>query len=186
MLVLLAGPLTMTTSPTPVGAHAGLVASSPRNGQVVGGEITVIDFVFDEAVNEATIRLLGPEGSDLRGSLSQPTSNHLRIELASPLAIEGKYRVSLELVSADTDSLVVTLDFMYEVGADPALPVVGVPVDGSSGLGTTTENRQRRIQWIGVSILAVGVSVLGVRVLRSRQKLRQISVSDESGTKGRR
>lgn len=157
--LLLVGPLVAAA-----GAHASLVASSPADGQSVGGSMEQIDLVFNEAVNAPRVTVSGPDGAEVAAVVTQPSPNHLRITLASPLEIEGDYRVDYQLISADEDPLSLTLDFAYEKGADPALPVVASVVAEAQGGGYA---------WFGVGGLALVVAVLGLRFLRSSRALGQ-------------
>jgi methionine-rich copper-binding protein CopC len=145
-------------------AHASLVASSPADGQTVGGLMEQIDLVFNEAVNAPRVTVSGPDGANVDAVVTQPSPNHLRISLVSPLEVEGNYRVDYELISADEDPLSLALDFSYENAADPALPVVASVVVEAQGGGYT---------WIIVGGLTLVVVSLGWRFMRSRRALRQ-------------
>ncbi len=159
--LLLAGPLVAVAA-----AHASLVASSPADGQSVGGLMEQIDLVFNEAINVPRVTVSGPDGPNVDAVVTQPSPNHLRISLVSPLEAEGSYRVDYELISADEDPLSLTLDFSYEHGADPALPVVASVVDGAQGGGYA---------WMLVGGLTLIVVALGLRFVRSRRALRHYS-----------
>ena len=159
--LLLAGPLVAVA-----GAHASLVASSPANGQSVGGSMEQVDLVFNEAVDAPRVTVRGPDGGEVDVLVTQPSPNHLKISFVSPLTVEGSYRVDYQLISADEDPLSLTLDFAYEHGADPALPVVASVVSEAQGGGYA---------WFGVGGLALVVAVLGLRFVRSRRALRQYS-----------
>ncbi len=159
--LLLVGPLVSMAS-----AHAGLVASSPADGQSVGGLMEQIDLVFNEAVNAPGVIVTGPAGLLVDAVVDQPSPNHLRITLAAPLEIEGSYRVDYQLVSVDEDPLSLRLDFAYENGADPASPVVASVV---------SEAKDGGFAWIVVGGLVLVVATLGWRFVRSRRALHQYS-----------
>lgn len=148
---------------TPVGAHASLVASSPASGQVIGGRVEVLDLVFNEAIVEPGVTLVGPDGGEIVTSAVQPVPNHLRVQLLEALSLEGDYALTYRLVSADEDALEVTLRFSYDSDALPPAQIVSEVVDiGGTGM-------KRWLLVAGLSIIVVG---LALRVALSTKRLR--------------
>ena len=122
--------------PTPVGADAEVLGSSPGMGETVGGDITRIDIVFAEAVTEATVVVTGPDGV-LAGEMVQADGLVAAFALDEKLASEGDYRVVFEFGSIDEDFVELEFSFTYEQGAPEPLPVVaGGTAKGSTGLSS--------------------------------------------------
>lgn len=146
-------------------AHASLVASSPTDGQVVGGVLSHIDLIFDEPIMVPDVEVVGPDGQVMEVRIVQPVPNQLRVEMLSAVTMNGRYQVMVKLISADEDPLLVKLAFEYELGAEPALPVVGSVVVERSNTGW--------VRWVLLLGGSLVVSVLAARLVRSGWLLRQ-------------
>lgn len=164
---LLFGVFGLVVGLPPVDAHASLVASSPTSGQVVGGLFTHVDLVFDEPIMSPDVEVVDPNGELMEVRLVLPVPNHLRIEMVSAVTLNGRYEVTVELISADEDPLFVRLAFDYERGAEPPLPVAGSVIVERSNTSW--------LRWALVFVLGLGVTAIGVRFVRSWWLLRQIT-----------
>ena len=103
-LVVVAAALASVTFASPAFAHAELLSSSPRDGQVVERSPRVVVLTFDEGIEAAFVRLRVQDASGRRVDRGEPyhpggREERLAVELESKL--EGRYFASYRVISAD-------------------------------------------------------------------------------------
>lgn len=151
----------------PASAHSSLVTSSPSPGQTVGGELELIDMIFDAGVEDVVASVEAPDGAFLDVDVERPAENWIRIALETP-ASDGQYIVRYEFVSADGDPVESAYAFSYDEAAPEAIPhsqttavLVSSDGDRSPSLATLVS--------IG---LAIGVLLLATLLLIRLRELR--------------
>ncbi len=146
----------------PALAHGDLIATSPSEGQTVGGALTTLQLVFSEPVEVEATELY--DDGVLASAASRTSSpNVILIDVEAPLS-EGLYRLTVRYLSLDGDTSEVSLSFNYLESAPEALSVVSV-------MPAALEEQSRRV-WlyvIAAATLAVGAVVVSRRWLRVRQ-----------------
>lgn len=138
-------------------AHSNLIDTIPAPERAVGGEVNRADLEFTAGVSNATITLIGPDGVEVPGEVTQPASNELRY-LHEPLQLTGQYELTYELLSEDGDTTSGGFVYVY----DPTATAVDYPSEGGS-------NALVAIIGLAVAVaVAVGLAVAAARMRKAR------------------
>ncbi|MCP3992582.1 MAG: hypothetical protein GY724_26155 [Actinomycetia bacterium] len=100
----------------PVGAHSAMIDASPAPDETVGGTIDIVELAFNEPVSEAVITVSYNE-EPLAGVTTMTEGEIIRFELDDALEVPGRYEVSFEMISSDTDYTTSAFFFTYEADA---------------------------------------------------------------------
>lgn len=114
-------------------AHTSLVDASPGPETTVGGAVHHIDLEFGGNVSGPGVSLRDPNGSRLRGEVSQSFSNRVSLVLTQPLSVPGRYWVDYAIVSTDGDRVDESFGFDFDPDAAEPLPLAA-PGSGPSQL----------------------------------------------------
>lgn len=101
----------------PAAAHSALVGASPAPDETVGGTIDVVELAFNESVSQATITVSFND-QPLAGATTMANGEILRFQLDQALSVPGRYQISYEMISFDTDFTTSAYFFTF----DPAAP----------------------------------------------------------------
>jgi len=121
---------------SPVSAHTALVGASPGPDETAGGAIDFIDLAFSDPVSNAKVTV-SYNGEPLPGITTVTDGQIIRFELDTPLELAGRYEVTFEMISFDTDET--SSAFFFTFTADAPEPLrIGLtdgqgPTDGGSG-----------------------------------------------------
>ena len=104
LVVVVTATLASVTFASAAFAHAELLRSSPRDGQVVERSPRVVVLTFDEGIEAAFVRLRVQDAGGRRVDRGEPyhpggREDRLAVELESKL--EGRYFASYRVISAD-------------------------------------------------------------------------------------
>lgn len=153
----------------PADAHSSLVGASPAPDDTVGGDVVFIELAFNEPVSDATISVLYNQ-EPLAGVTTVADGELLRFDLSEALVQPGRYEVSYDMISFDTDHTIDGFFFTF----DPAGPQP-VAIDLSTGQGLGQELSEGT-DWgffaaVGVLIASL-FGLLGIFVWRVDAKRR--------------
>lgn len=113
----------------PVGAHTALLEASPQRDSTAGGTIDFVDLAFLDPVSEAVITVTF-NGQPVAGVTSSAEGELVSFELDQPLQEPGRYQVSYEMISFDSDFT--TSGFFFTYATDAPQPArLGDPDAGS-------------------------------------------------------
>lgn len=144
----------------PVGAHAGILGSSPSPGSTVGGTIEGYDVWFDQTIVELYSMGLATEaGTEVPGEWSQPAPNLIRFTPDEVQTNADNYILSYKMLAEDGDTTRSAFVFTYEPDAAPPEPAPAdelMPGPASRGL-------------ILAGVAAVGALLAGGTILLRRR-----------------
>ena len=145
----------------PAAGHSALVGASPAPDETVGGTIDFVDLAFNEDVTGAAVTVAFNE-QPLPGATTVTDGEVVRFELDQALTVPGRYQITYELVSLDTDRISSAYFFTF----DPAAPQPARLGAESATLQTATgtEDESGGLNWlvIGGSALAAFVAVVAL------------------------
>ena len=100
----------------PADAHSALVGASPAPDETVGGNVDFVELAFNEPVSDATISVLYNQ-EPLAGVTTVTDGEVIRFELSEGLLQPGRYEISYDMISFDTDHTIDGFFFTFEPGA---------------------------------------------------------------------
>lgn len=114
---------TLTIVPTPVSAHARLVASSPAGGATVSEPLDEIVLEFSERIETAFggVQLFGPSGGRVETEDARIEDSRVRM-LVGTLAEPGVYTVVFRILSGDGHPVESRFTFTLDAAAVVPLP----------------------------------------------------------------
>ena len=155
----------------PASAHTALLEASPAPDQTVGGTIDFVDLAFLEPVSDAVV-VLSFNGEPVAGQTTVPEGMIIRFELDEPLSTPGRYQISYELTSYDSDYTTNGFFFTYATGGPQ--PARINTVEEQSGGGTS-----QVIIGATVALLTVLIGLLAIFVWRLDAKRHRIEADAE-------
>ena len=118
----------------PAGAHTAMLRASPDRNATAGGSITVIDLEFLDPVTSASVAVTY-NGVPVAGQTTVADGDLITFTLDQPLAEPGRYQVSYEMISFDSDFTTGGFFFTFDPAAAQA---PRIEPSGPGGLSTTT------------------------------------------------
>ena len=155
----------------PAGAHTAMLQASPDRDAIVGGSVTVIDLEFLDPITDAAVSVTY-NGVPVAGRTTVADGKLITFALDQPLSQPGRYQVSYEMISFDTDFTTGGFFFSYDPAAAPA---ERLELPSSSGLPTITVV----LAGAGLALLAGFLALAIVRIERRRRRLLLEMADDE-------
>ena len=153
----------------PAGAHTAMLRASPDRDATVGGSIDLIELEFLDPITDAVVTVTY-NGVPVPGRTTVPDGQVITYALDQPLAQPGRYQVSYEMISFDSDFTTGGFFFTFDPAAPPP---VRLEPSGSGGFPTTT------IALAGAGLVIVlGLLSLFVQRIDGRRRGRILEVSD--------
>ncbi len=169
-LTVLAGATVLSAGPAL--AHAELIRMVPAEGSTVGVAPTVIQLIFDEAVQPRydVVSVTAPDGTRVSAGAPQVAQTVVRQPL-TPLTAAGRYTVTYRLVSADGHLVSRRVGFTYRpaAGTSTATPTatptaVAAPTAGPQAAAKGGAGRSPLVAVaVVVLVLLAGAAVLARR-----------------------
>ena len=160
-----------TVLATPAGAHTAMLQASPDRDGVVGGPVTVIDLEFLDPITDAVVSVTY-NGVPVAGRTTVADGKLITFALDQPLSQPGRYQVSYEMISFDSDFTTGGFFFSYDPAAAPA---ERLELPSSSDVPSIT----LVLAGAGLAILAGFLVVAIVRIERRRRQLIVEMADDE-------
>ncbi|MEM9615670.1 MAG: copper resistance protein CopC [Actinomycetota bacterium] len=160
----------------PASAHTAMLRASPDRDAVAGGSIAHIDLLFLDPVTEAAVTLTY-NGAPVAGQTTVPDGEVITFTLDQPLTETGRYQVSYEMISFDTDFTTGGFFFTFDPTAG-GIARIEQPGSGG-GISSTT----LVLSGIGLTVL-VGVLALFVWRLDGRRRDELLEPADGYGGGG--
>ena len=161
-------------SAPPAAAHTAMLRASPDRDAVAGGSIGHIDLLFLEPVTEAAVTVTY-NGVPMPGVTTVPDGEVITFALDQPLTEPGRYQVSYEMISFDTDFTTGGFFFTFDPAAG-GIARIEQPDSGGGGISSTT----LALSGIGLTVL-VGVLALFVWRLDGRRRQEFLEPADSYG-----
>jgi methionine-rich copper-binding protein CopC len=158
----------LLASPAP--AHTAMLRASPDRDATVGGSIGFVDLEFLDPVSEASVTVTY-NGVAVPGRTTVADGEVITFTLDQPLTEPGRYQVSFEMISVDSDFTTAGFFFTFDPAADQ---MARIEPPGSSGFSSTA--------LVGSGIgLAVVATLLGLFVWRIGNRRRDQFVEATNG-----
>lgn len=159
---------------SPAGAHTALLQASPGPNQQAGGMVDFIDLAFTELVSGAVVSVSFDE-QPISGATTVSEGQIIRFELDEPLRASGRYEVTYEVTSFDSDRDTGGFFFTYAPDAPQPtrLGLVEGEADGRNWLQIAA----------AVVLLSSLVGLLAMLVWRLDAKRRRAEPGDELGAR---
>lgn len=156
----------------PASAHTAMLRASPDRDAIAGGSISFIDLEFLDPVTDASVTVTY-NGAPLAGSTTVAAGEVITFTLDQPLVQPGRYQVSYEMVSFDSDFTTSGFFFTF----DPtAKQVARIELPGSGGTSTTT------LALSGAGLVVIGgLLALFVWRLDNRRREQTLEATDDYG-----
>ena len=130
-------------TPTPASAHDYLVDSSPEPGSVQTTPIDKVRLTFDDVVLDlsktgpsALLQVTGPGTQNKHYETACPTISDRNVSVPVALGAPGVYRVTWQIVSADSHVVSDSITFTYKPPAGTKA-AAGTSVSACKGAGDT-------------------------------------------------
>ncbi len=159
----------------PAGAHSALIVASPSPAQEVGGEVTIVDLVFNGGIEDSTVFLEDPNGERIDGELELKAKNWLRL-VVDPLETEGQYIVRFSFISEDTDPVDSAYAFKYAVDGPDA-----IPLSSSTDLLNPQEGPGAMF-WVVSVALVLGLALFAGLMAERLRKTRMARIAQDEGS----
>ncbi|MEM7339731.1 MAG: copper resistance protein CopC [Actinomycetota bacterium] len=140
---------------TPASAHTAMLRASPDRDAIAGGPVQFIDLEFLDPITEAVVTVTY-NGVPLAGRTTVADGEVITFTLDQPLTEPGRYQVSYEMISFDTDFTTGGFFFTFDPQADQ---VARLEPPGAGGFSPATTA-------ISAAGLAVVVALLATFVWR--------------------
>lgn len=150
----------------PAGAHTAMLRASPDRNATAGGSIDFIDLEFLDPVTNASV-IVTYNGMPVAGRATVADGELITFSLDQPLTQPGRYQVSYEMTSFDSDFTTGGYFFTFDPAADQ---VARIEPSGAGGLSTTTLSTSTLAASAVALMLLVGLLALFVRRIDSRRR----------------
>ncbi len=121
-------------STLPAGAHTAMLRASPDRNATVGGSVQLIDLEFLDPITNASVTVTY-NGVPVAGRTTVADGEVITFTLDQPLAQPGRYQVSYEMISFDSDFTTGGFFFTFDPAAAPPS---GIEPSGSDGFPLVT------------------------------------------------
>lgn len=109
----------------PTSAHDGLVIGVPNPGELIGGDVRVLQLFLGEPIETVEVRVLDPDRNDITGEITEPYDGFVEVAVP-PLETEGVYVVAYNVSYSDEAVFEAVYQFTYAAdAAQPELLVAG-------------------------------------------------------------
>lgn len=172
LLIAVAVLVVATVPAAPADAHTAMLRASPDRNAVAGGSLDVIDLLFLDPVTNASVTVTY-NGVPAAGRTTVADGEVITFTLDQPLTQPGRYQVSYEMISFDSDFTTGGYFFTFEPAAEQA---GRIEPPGPGGLSSTT----LALSGVGLFTL-VAVLALFVRRTDHRRRDLMLEVTDGQG-----
>jgi methionine-rich copper-binding protein CopC len=153
----------------PIDAHTTLLQASPGRDETVGGTIDFVDLAFFDPVTNATVTV-SLNGVPLPGVTTVTDGRVIRFELNEPLTTPGRYEVTYQMISFDSDETASGFFFTYDASAPQPTRIGEDSLIGGEEPADPVEGEDTAIPWVligaTVVILVALLAMLGIFVSR--------------------
>ncbi|MEM8924177.1 MAG: copper resistance protein CopC [Actinomycetota bacterium] len=154
-------------------AHTAMLRASPDRDATAGGAIRFIDLEFLDPITEADVSVTY-NGVPLPGRTTVNEGEVITFALDQPLTEPGRYQVSYEMISFDTDFTTGGFFFTFDPTAEQ---MARIEPPGSGGISST-------VLALSGAGLTVVVALLGLFVWRTDGRRREELVDSGDGYGG--
>ena len=147
LLAAVATLIAVSLPAAPASAHTAMLRASPDRDATVGGSVRHVDLLFLERVTDASVTVTY-NGVPVAGSTTVADGEVITFVLEQPLVDPGRYQVTYEMISFDSDFTTGGFFFTFDPVADQAARIE--PPGSGESLTTTLV-----LSGIGLTVLVV-------------------------------